>query len=155
MGGPLQGQQLLGPAGPAEYGGGKTQAELDGKREEADQVITELVAKGAEISEQKQLLEEEDENLLSQIAQKEKEYNNAKHQEWLAYMATYTTVPPATTAASGTGVNGSSNNGSSIPSSGGNWLRPCSYTYMSSPFGFRQSPVWSPPRLTRIPQDTM
>ena len=119
----------------------ETQAELDSKREEADQVITELVAKGAELNEQKQLLEEEDEDLMSQIAQKEKEYNNAKHQEWLAYMATYTTVPPATTAASNTGVNGSTNNGSSIPSSGGSWLRPCSYTYMSSPFGFRQSPT--------------
>ena len=119
----------------------ETQAELDSKREEADQVITELVAKGAEISELKQQLEEEDEDLLNQIAQKEKEYNNAKHQEWLAYMATYTTVPPATTAASNTGANGSSNNGTSIPSSGGSWLRPCSYTYMSSPFGFRQSPT--------------
>ena len=119
----------------------ETQAELDSKREEADEVIKELVAKGEEISDLKKQLEEEDEDLLKQIAQKEKEYNTAKHQEWLAYMATYTTVPPATTASSGTGVNGSTNNGASIPSSGGNWLRPCSYTYMSSPFGFRQSPT--------------
>ena len=43
-------------------------------------------------------LESEDQDLLKQIAQMEKEYNAAKHQEWLAYMATYTTVPPATTA---------------------------------------------------------
>ena len=119
----------------------ETQAELDSKREEADEVIKELVAKGEEISDLKKQLEEEDDDLLKQIAQKEKEYNTAKHQEWLAYMATYTTVPPATTASSGTGVNGSTNNGASIPSSGGNWLRPCSYTYMSSPFGFRQSPT--------------
>ena len=104
----------------------ETQAELDSKREEADEVIKELVAKGEEISDLKKQLEEEDDDLLKQIAQKEKEYNTAKHQEWLAYMA---------------GVNGSTNNGASIPSSGGNWLRPCSYTYMSSPFGFRQSPT--------------
>ena len=52
-------------------------------------------------------------------------------------MATYTTVPPATTAPSNSG----GNNGTSTPSSGGNWLRPCSYRYMSSPFGMRQSPT--------------
>ncbi len=115
-----------------------TQAELDDKRSEADEVIAELIAKGVELEGMKTDLEAEDENLLKQIAQMEKEYNSAKHQEWLAYMATYTTVAPATTAASsGSG----SNSGTSTPSSGGNWLRPCSYTYMSSPFGFRTSPT--------------
>ena len=115
-----------------------TQAELDDKRSEADEVIAELIAKGVELEGMKTDLEAEDENLLKQIAQMEKEYNAAKHQEWLAYMATYTTVPPATTAApSGSG----SNSGTSTPSSGGSWLRPCSYTYMSSPFGFRTSPT--------------
>lgn len=116
-----------------------TQAELDAKREEADGVIAELIAKGEEIQGLKDELESEDQDLLKQIAQMEKEYTAAKHQEWLDYMATYTTVAPATTAASGSG--GNSNNGSSTPSSGGSWLRPCSYTYMSSPFGFRTSPT--------------
>lgn len=120
-----------------------TQAELDAKREEADGIIAELVAKGQEIEGLQDELESEDQDLLKQIAQMEKEYNAAKHQEWLAYMATYTTVAPATTAPSGNGGNsgGSGNNGSSTPSSGGSWLRPCSYTYMSSPFGFRTSPT--------------
>lgn len=115
-----------------------TQAELDDKRAEADEVIAELIAKGEEINGMKTDLEAEDADLLKQIAAMEKEYNNAKHQEWLAYMATYTTVAPATTAPTN---NNGSNNGSSTPSSGGTWLRPCSYTYMSSPFGFRQSPT--------------
>ena len=115
----------------------ETQAELDDKRAEADEVIKELVAKGEEIESLKDRLEEEDQDLLKQIASMEKEYNNAKHQEWLAYMATYTTVPPATTAPSNSG----GNNGTTTPSSGGNWLRPCSYRYMSSPFGMRQSPT--------------
>lgn len=121
-----------------------TQAELDDKRSEADEVIAELIAKGVELEGMKTDLEAEDENLLKQIAQMEKEYNSAKHQEWLAYMATYTTVPPATTAApttSGGSSGGSGNTGTSTPSSGGTWLRPCSYTYMSSPFGFRTSPT--------------
>ena len=115
-----------------------TQAELDAKREEADGVIAELVAKGQEIEGLQDELESEDQDLLKQIAQMEKEYNAAKHQEWLAYMATYTTVAPATTASSG---NSGGSSGSSTPSSGGSWLRPCSYTYMSSPFGFRTSPT--------------
>ena len=117
-----------------------TQAELDDKRSEADEVIAELIAKGVELEGMKTDLEAEDENLLKQIAQMEKEYNAAKHQEWLAYMATYTTVPPATTAAP-SGSGSGSNSGTSTPSSGGSWLRPCSYTYMSSPFGFRTSPT--------------
>ena len=120
-----------------------TQAELDAKREEADGVIAELVAKGQEIEGLQDELESEDQDLLKQIAQMEKEYNAAKHQEWLAYMATYTTVPPATTApaSSGGSSGGSGNTGTSTPSSGGTWLRPCSYTYMSSPFGFRTAPT--------------
>ena len=120
-----------------------TQAELDAKREEADGVIAELLEKAEEIEGLKEELESEDQDLLNQIAQMEKEYTAAKHQEWLAYMATYTTVPPATTApaSSGGSSGGSGNTGTSTPSSGGTWLRPCSYTYMSSPFGFRTSPT--------------
>ena len=118
-----------------------TQAELDAKREEADGVIAELLEKAEEIEGLKDELESEDQDLLKQIAQMEKEYTAAKHQEWLAYMATYTTVAPATTASSGNSGGSSGNNGSSTPSSGGSWLRPCSYTYMSSPFGFRTSPT--------------
>ena len=113
-----------------------TQAELDAKRAEADAIIKELIAKGEEIEGLRDQLEMEDQELIEQIAAKEKEYNNAKHQEWLAYMATYTTVPPATTTPANSG-----GTGTSTPSSGGSWLRPCSYVYMSSPFGFRQSPT--------------
>lgn len=112
-----------------------TQAELDAKREEADGVIAELLEKAEEIEGLQEELESEDQDLLNQIAQMEKEYTAAKHQEW----ATYTTVPPATTAPASSG--GSGNTGTSTPSSGGTWLRPCSYTYMSSPFGFRTSPT--------------
>ena len=120
-----------------------TQAELDAKREEADGVIAELLEKAQEIEGLQEELESEDQDLLKQIAQMEKEYTAAKHQEWLAYMATYTTVPPATTApaSSGGSSGGSGNTGTSNPSSGGTWLRPCSYTYMSSPFGFRTAPT--------------
>lgn len=120
----------------------ETQKQLDDKRAEADELINQLIAKGEEIEGLKEELEKEDEDLLKEIAQMEKAYNEAKHQEWLAYMATYTTVPPATVAPSQnnsttTGTGTSSGSGGS----GGPWLVPCSYRYMSSPFGLRQSPT--------------
>lgn len=57
-----------------------------------------LIAKGEELKQQQIDLEEEDEALLDEIARKEQEYNEAKLEEWLAYMATY--VPPTTVAPS-------------------------------------------------------
>lgn len=126
----------------------EAQAELDVKREEADALIKELIVKGEEIAELQLQLEEEDEALLKEIAQKEREYNEAKNQEWLAYMATYTTVPPSTAAPTvgitnpgNQGSNNQNSGGSSTPSTGGSWRVPCSYKMVSSPFGFRNSPT--------------
>lgn len=116
-----------------------TQQELDNKRAEADELIKELIAKGEEIEGLKEELEKEDEDLLAEIARKEQEYNEAKHQEWLAYMATYTTVPPATAAPSGGG--GTTSSGGSSGGGSSSWLRPCSYVKISSPFGMRESPT--------------
>ena len=138
-----------------------TQNELDVKRQEADDLIVQLVAKSEELKQQQIDLEAEDEALLDEIARKEQEYNEAKLEEWLAYMATY--VPPTTVAPtipisdpngnnsgtnSGTTNNGSSGSNSSSGSSsssditvGSSWLVPCSYKMVSSPFGFRESPT--------------
>ena len=124
-----------------------TQKELDAKRQEADDLIVQLISKGEELKLQQEDLEAEDEELLAQIAQKEQEYNEAKLEEWLAYMATY--VPPTTVAPSvpisdpnGSNSNNSgSNNSGSDVTVGSSWLVPCSYKKISSPFGFRESPT--------------
>ncbi len=145
-----------------------TQVELDAKRREADDLITELLGKGEELDELRAEYEAQEEEFLKEIAQKEKEYNEAKNREWQEYMATYTTVPPATTKPANTGSTnnstgtnagnsgsggnsgntdsgntGSGNTGGSTnrPSSGATWLVPCSYRYLSSPFGYRDAPT--------------
>lgn len=126
------------------------QAELDAKREEADTLIKDLLRKGAELQILQEDLEKEDEDLLAEIARKEKEYNEAKNREWMEYMATY--VPPTTQApsigisnsdgsnSSSTGSSGSSGSSSGI-TVGSSWRVPCGYKMMSSPFGFRESPT--------------
>ena len=116
----------------------ETQMLLDEKRQEADALIMELLAKGAELEQlEKDFLVQKTE-FLDAIAAKEQEYNQAKLEEWLAYMATYTTVPPATTAPSG---GNTTSGGSSSTVSNSTWLRPCSYVKMTSPFGMRESPT--------------
>ena len=116
------------------------QAVLDEKRAEADALLTELVAKGFELEEMYEKMEEEETAFLKEIAAKEKEYTEAKRREWIQYMSTYVTVPPATQEGSGGGGTTSSGGGSS---SGGSskWLVPCAYTMVTSRFGGRDAPT--------------
>lgn len=143
-----------------------TRAELDEaeqamaeKRAEADALIAELIARGFELEELYAEYEAAEAELLAEIAQKEKEYTAAKYQEYLAYMATYTTAPTATTAPSNnnssdgnesggssdatedTKPSGSTTNSSGTASSSSVWLIPCSYKIISSPFGDREQPT--------------
>lgn len=143
--------------------------QLDGKRQEAENLIQQLLKKADEIEGLQEELEKEDEALLLEIAQKEKEYNDAKYQEYLEYMATYTTAPPETTAppvtAPATEGTTQTDGDTSKPEetqapaatqppteatqppteetkpAAVTWLRPCSYVRISSPFGNRESPT--------------
>ena len=122
------------------------QEELDVKRAEADEILTELIAKGAEIEELYELLEQEDEELLDQIAQAEADYEEAKLLEYLAWLSTSETTTAPTTAPttppSGGGNSGGGNSGGGNGSSSGTyWKIPCNYTYISSPFGDRDAPT--------------
>ena len=128
-----------------------TQAELDGKRKEADDLLLELLAKGVELEELQAMYEEQEKAFLNEIAQQEQEYQRAKQQEYLAWLATSETTQPPTVAGStggstegdsgNSGGDSSGNTGTITPSGGGSWIVPCSYVKLTSPFGNRTSPT--------------
>ena len=133
-----------------------TQAELDTKRQEADDLIQELLTKADDLEALEADFEAQEAAFLEEIAKKEEEFDAAKQAEWEAYMATYvppTTAPPqnVTNNSTGTGTNGTGGNtgntgntntgGGTGGSSSGGWVVPCSYTSITSPFGYRVSPT--------------
>ena len=120
------------------------QAELDTKRQEADDLIQELLTKADDLEALEEEFERQEQEFLEQIAQKEYEYDEAKQREWEAYMATYvppTTAPPAGSTNNSTGSNSGTTSSGGTAGSGGTWLVPCSYTSITSPFGYRESPT--------------
>lgn len=125
-----------------------TQVTLDEKRAEADALLKELIDKGYELEELYAQMEAEESEFLKEIAQKEKEYNEAKRQEYIQYMSTYVTQPPATqpgssggssSGGSSSGSNSGGSSGGSVSSSG--WLVPCAYRVLTSPFGPRDTGI--------------
>ncbi len=115
----------------------EAEAELAEKQEKAQDLLNELIDKGFELEALYEEYEQEKADILDEIAAKEKEYTQAKAAEYAAYMATYTTVPPATSGSS----SGGTSNGTGTAGSGSKWLVPCSYTRLSSKFGYRDAPT--------------
>ena len=109
---------------------------LDEKRAEADKLLAELVQKGYELEDLYAEMEAKEEDFLKDIAQKEKEYNEAKHREWVQYMSTYVTQAPDPGS---TGGSGGSSGGGAVSSGG--WLRPLASYRVTSPFGNRDAPT--------------
>ena len=114
----------------------EAQAEMDAKREEADALIQELLTKADDLEALEAAFEEQKAEFLKEIAAKELEYDAAKQAEWEAYMATYVapTTQPTTSGSSTSETTGTT---SGTVSSGTTWLVPCSYTSITSPFGYR------------------
>ena len=123
----------------------KTQVELDAKREEADAVFQELMEKAEELEAMEAELEEAENAMLNEIAQLEAEYTQAKYQEYLEYMATYTTEAAPGNSGGGSGNAGNTGNtgGNNTPTvnTGSGWMVPCSYTMLTSKFGYRDTGI--------------
>ena len=113
-----------------------SQEVLEVKREEANALLTALIATGAEFEALLDAAEQDVENLLDEISQKEIEYDEAKdreYQQWLSTSIPPTTKPPVYTG--GTAGSGNTIGGITL-------LVPCTYTRFSSPYGYRVHPVY-------------
>lgn len=129
----------------------ETQVELEGKRKEADELLSQLVAQGMEFEILMAESEAAQAELMQAIASKEYEYDNAIYQEWLA-----TSVPPTTKPLppSQTEPTKPSNPEQTEPEEtepeetepeetkpAEGWIIPINYTAFTSPFGERDAPV--------------
>ena len=96
------------------------QVQLQVKREEADGILIELKKDADALAALHAQLEDEEQQLLLEMAKKEDEIDEAKYREWLA-----TAIPQGT----GNTVNGIT------------WVMPTVYKGVSSPFGMRWHPI--------------
>lgn len=98
------------------------QSVLDEKRAEADEILAQLNAEHRDLVAMYEEYEDLEHALSKEIAQKEKEYTEQKKKE------------EAASRPSGGG-------GGSAPPSSGGWVRPCSYTVLTSAYGWRTHPI--------------
>ena len=110
------------------------------KRAKAEELLNQLVAKGAEYENMMDESEAAQDALLLEIAAKEKEFDKAKYAEWLATSVVTTKPTQAPTVPTGSSGGGNSGGGSGQVSSSG-WLTPVSGYRITSVFGMRWHPV--------------
>ena len=104
-----------------------SQETLEGKRADADKLLADLVATGAEYEAYLAEQEKEKEKITNKIDDVEEDIN---YLDWLA-----TSVATQPNYSGGTG-------GAPSNISGITWLKPCSYSRVSSPYGWRIHPVY-------------
>ena len=147
----------------------ETQAQLEVKREEADELLAELVDRGMEYEEMVAISEAAQSQLMQQIANKEEEYDRAVYREWLATSVPPTTqpkpLPPSQTEPStSTTPSDATQPGESTETTpdastepteapttqpteaptqpaSPTWIVPIRYTAFTSPFGYRDAPT--------------
>jgi len=111
------------------------QKELEVKREEANILLMELNAKGEEFDALMDAAEEKEEALNKEIAAAEREKQNAYDKEQAAQLP-----PPGNNYGAGEAP------GSNVVD-GVEWVVPCAYTRVSSPYGWRIHPVYGVPKF--------
>ena len=117
-----------------------SQEELLAKREEASVLLADLVRESQDINSQYAEMQRKNQEMIEQIASRETDFDNAVYEEWLATSETTTapTEPPETEPEYNDPGYGGETDG---PVYGGDWIIPCDYVYLSSPFGWREPPT--------------
>lgn len=129
------------------------QEALEAKRAEADEILTQLGMERVSLEEDHKAIEEEKNALVAEIAQAEAEYNKAQAREEeerrrqeeeerrkqeAANKPAEGTAPDSTPDEGSDGDGESSDEPSAPPANNDSgWLQPCSYIYISSPYGSR------------------
>ncbi len=121
-----------------------TELVLEVKRAESDALLKEMIAKGEEFDRLLQESEDQQSNLMAEIAKKNEEYDDALYQEWLATSVPPTTLPPIPTTPPKPSVGG---NGY-VPSDAV-WYNPLGNAWyrITDRFGDRIHPIlgiWAP-----------
>lgn len=142
----------------------QTRKTLEAKNKEADKLLMDLVAVSEDLEELHNQFEKEEEDFLDEIAKTQQEYYDKLDEEASIAASIKASIEASiqesiriqesieesrrqealgnTKPTSG----GSNNSGSTDNPSGVIWLQPCSYTRVTSPFGYRWHPVtgeWS------------
>ncbi len=107
------------------------QQTLEEKKAAADALLQKLYAKGQEYEDYLALKEDESAELSQLLAQKGQELSDAKHEEYLQWLAT--SVPPTTTEGE--------NDPPSHVVDGVTWVMPINYVRFSSAYGWRIHPL--------------
>ena len=132
-----------------------TQADLEIKREEADQLLADLVATGMEYEQLVALSEIAQAELMTDIANKENQYDAAIYEEWLATSIPPTTLPLAPSQTEPTKPTEPEDSDSEDEKQEEEedeeeeeenkqeegWIVPINYTAFTSPFGPRDAPT--------------
>ena len=112
----------------------ESQKQLEAKREEADRLLAELVATGAEYEALLHEAEQHSAQIGTDLDQTLSDLEEAERQQWLS-----TSVPTPTAPAPGsTG---------SVIVDGLTWVSPCNYVRLTSPFGWRTHPIYGDQRF--------
>ena len=119
------------------------QSEMLLKSAESQDLLNELAARADEYDILMDEMEEELEDLVASLGEAEEELDAALYREYLATLTTATTAPTTSATTPANPYPGEQYGGdTTVDGSGITWVIPCSYSRVSSPFGWRIHPVY-------------